>query len=531
MAGADVLLAVGLVGLAFLAAFAGLSVSAALSGNRQADRGLFDSADEPSVFVFAGDALLDATAQARQILAAAPREGSDWARLSRLLTPRLPDLAEARELAMTEGRTTILSRDGATRVVLEPNGDSLRLSILSVETADATVLVDRLSLAASRRELEGLRAISEGVPWLVWRDGPANPNGTRPITWANTAYLDRATEVTGQSESWPPPHIFETDPARDGFGDPRRLAIKHSSKAPSDWYVIYAQPLSDGVLYSAVTAAQEVASDAALRAFRQTLTQTFASLSAGLAIFDQNRVLTLFNTALTETLNLPVSFAASKPTLFAFLDRLRADRRIPEPRNYKGWRADLAALEGNASGPGYGETWTLSDGQVLRVTGRPHGDGAFALIFEDITSEIALTRQFRAELDLSQAVIDSMDEALAIFDASGVLAISNEAYATLWDSDPRTTLGDLTLPEATQRWTSRTAATPAWQALQAFVRQTEAREGWTRPVRMTDGRGLNVRVAPLAGGATLVGFRTDAADTQRPVNITRLAKRAAGASG
>ena len=105
---------------------------------------------------------------------------------------------------------------------------------------------------------------------------------------------------------------------------------------------------------------------------------------------------------------------------------------MPEPRNYKDWREKLTELEGGASGHGYAATWTLADGQVLEVVGRPHGNGAFALIFKDITSEIGLTRQFRAELDLNQAVLDSLEEALVIFDSNGVLTISNAAYATMW---------------------------------------------------------------------------------------------------
>jgi len=531
MAGADVLLILGIVGSAFLAALGGLGLTTVLSARSRRGAGPLAASDEGAVFLFADDQVLDATPQARQILSATPNEGSDWSRLLQLLTPRLPDLAQARDRALSGGRTTLLSTDGTTRVVLSVRDDVLRVSLAHVETSEATLQVDRLSLAAAQQEMETLRAISEGVPWLVWREDRVQPSGKGQINWANSAYLDCVAAINGQTETWPPPHIFDTDAGHDGFGEPRRLALLGSARAPTDWYTVSAQALADGVIYTAVSAAREVAADAALGAFRQTLTQTFASLDSGLAIFDQDRALTLFNPALAEILSIPVEFVITKPSLFTFLDRLREDRRMPEPRNYKEWRENLTELEGGASGHGYAATWTLADGQVLDVKGRPHGNGAFALIFKDITHEIALTRQFRAELDLSQAVLDSLDEALVIFDNARVLTLSNAAYAAMWGVDPRSSLGDMTLSDAMQRWNARTAATPAWKQLRTFAHAREDRAPWTDTLRMMDGRALSMRAAPLSGGATLVGFRIGTVRAPKVAGVTRLDRRAAGASG
>ncbi len=531
MVEADAFLAFWVAVGAILAAFGGLFLTALLSQNARNAPRPPERPEEGAVFLFADDHVLDATPQARQILSASPNEGSDWERLTRLLTHQLPEMADARDRAIAGGRTTLLSVDGSTRVVLVASDDVLRVTITHVETAEATLEVDRLSLAAAQRELEALRTIADGVPWLVWRETTAGRNGTVQITWANGAYLDLATDMTRQKDTWPPPCLFDTKNAREGFGDPRRMALQHTGLVASDWFTVFAKPLSDGVLYTAISAAREVEADAALGAFRQTLTQAFASLDTGLAIFDQSRALTLFNPALTEILSLPVEFVTAKPTLYSFLDRLREDRRMPEPRNYKDWREKLTELEGGASGHGYAATWTLADGQVLEVVGRPHGNGAFALIFKDITSEIGLTRQFRAELDLNQAVLDSLEEALVIFDSNGVLTISNAAYATMWDVDPGTSLHDITLPEAMQRWNARTAATPAWQQLRSFAYATSERSGWKDTLRMNDGRALDIRVAPLAGGATLVAFRIGTAGGRQPVDVAHLDKRVAGSSG
>jgi hypothetical protein len=49
--------------------------------------------------------------------------------------------------------------------------------------------------------------------------------------------------------------------------------------------------------------------------FVQTLTKTFATLAIGLAIFDRNRQLMLFNPALIDLPALPADFLSARPNL------------------------------------------------------------------------------------------------------------------------------------------------------------------------------------------------------------------------
>lgn len=77
------------------------------------------------------------------------------------------------------------------------------------------------------------------------------------------------------------------------------------------------------------------------------------------------------------------------------------------------------------------ETWSLETGQTYRVKGRPHPDGAIAFLLEDISTEVLLTRNFRAELEMGQNLVDTFDDALAVFSHAGVLTFSNKAYELL----------------------------------------------------------------------------------------------------
>ena len=73
----------------------------------------------------------------------------------------------------------------------------------------------------------------------------------------------------------------------------------------------------------------------------QTLTKTYATPSIGLAIFDRNRQLILFNPALIELPALPVDYLSARPNLLTAFDKLWDNQIMPETKK-------LCALEGKA---------------------------------------------------------------------------------------------------------------------------------------------------------------------------------------
>ena len=128
-----------------------------------------------------------------------------------------------------------------------------------------------------------------------------------------------------------------------------------------------------------------MAAEASLRRFVETLTETFAHLPIGLAVFDKNRRLGLFNPALTELVKIDAVWLAGRPSLRDFLERLRETRQMPEQKDFASWRRKLSELEEGAREGTYEESWQLPSGKIFRVTGRPHPQGALAFLFEDIS--------------------------------------------------------------------------------------------------------------------------------------------------
>jgi PAS domain-containing protein len=167
--------------------------------------------------------------------------------------------------------------------------------------------------------------------------------------------------------------------------------------------------------------------------------------------------------------------------------------------------ADLleAASEGR-----YQETWSLPSGSVYSVSGRPHPDGAIAFLFEDITAEITLTRQFRSELEMGQSIMDQMDDAIAVFANDGSMTFSNAAYHELWQMDPDASFAKVTIMDSSRVWQNMCAATPAWGEIRDFVAGGDGRTPWWANVQLRNGTPLVCKVSAIQNGATMVSFRS-----------------------
>lgn len=458
-----------------------------------------DSALQPIVLLFRNGVLIDATPPARMLLDGISGSDDPWSRLMNWLATRLPDdiaritpdLDEPLELVGSEGHGS-----ARLRLLAEPLAQgALRLRLTDPAAQNTAIMVDSLAQDALEAELELLRGSLDHTPMLVWRQDAAGR-----VIWANGAYVKSAEMRGGGQAEWPLPRLMEVS---DQPGQ-RRAQLELGGAV--HWYDCHTQRAGDQTMFYAVPADAAVRAERSLREFVQTLTKTFADLPIGLAIFDRERKLQLFNPALIDLTGLPTGFLTARPTLFDLLDRLREMRMVPEPRDYRSWRQQMASLEAAAATGHHVETWSLPGGQTYRVTGRPHPDGAVAFLFEDITSEISLTRKFRAELSLGAMVMDQLDDALAVFAPGGKLELSNGAYDSLWGEV------SVSLPEALRLWETRITAGSGFQRLREHL-LSRSKTGESGAMAAPEGGLMGWSVANLAGGRKLVRFQRSPALT------------------
>ncbi len=456
------------------------------------------------VFLIRGNRLIDANFSAHKFLEGFDMTGSGLPALRRAMFAMFDDAEDLLACAAPDGRLTARSRDNAMQAVSERLGESTRLKLKSTLVQNWSG-EDIHRMSAQDAELETLRKTTDAAPYLVWREAK---DGT-PI-WVNRAYLDTVKAAFGlaRASHWPLPRLFDD---ANSDASKRRSIIVENEDQPR-WFECYSAPLGDGTLLTAFEADSLVRAENQLRDFMQTLAKTFADLTVGLAIFDHSRNLQLFNPALQELTTLPTDFLSRRPKLSEFLDRLRENRMMPEPKNYKEWRKRITELEAAAENGSYSETWSLPGNLTYRITGRPHPDGAVAFLFEDISADISLTRQFKRELEISQALLDNMEDATAHFLNGGALVQTNKAYDDLWNISQGELAGaaifeDINVIEACRSWLSATEPTPVWGDFRDFVLDTGERGEWEASVRMKDGSELLCRFVPTSGGGSQAIFR------------------------
>ncbi|WP_417269229.1 PAS-domain containing protein [Celeribacter sp.] len=468
-----------------------------------------------TAFLFDEELLVDATPEARAILESTPKTGSDWSRLLSAFTSQFPDLKSNIAALADEEKLTIESRNGQAKLYCEWQRGLARISLKSRVSDDHLSEFDRHIVQAMEQELETLRATSENGPLLIWRE-----HLDQTVIWANSAYLalSDSFEPADEESSWPPRRLFNIDPSKsaDASGKdaetqiidsilPTRMALK----TPDDkqhWFDLYVSRQEDGTLYTAVPVDTAVQTEGQLRDLTQTLTNTFSHLTTGLAVFSRTRRLTFHNPALADLTGLSSEYFERSPSLMEFLDKLRDNQMMPEPKDYKSWRQNVAALESQAADGTFEEVWTLASQTTYRVKGRPLPDGAIAYFFEDISSEVSLSRRFRAEIETGQSVLDSLDEALAVFAHDGRLIMSNSAYHSLWGIEEDVALDETGIIESARLWYSKCAPSSVWNDIKDIVAGTAQVKDWTGTARLWDGRLLNCSVTPLPSGQTVARF-------------------------
>lgn len=355
-------------------------------------------------------------------------------------------------------------------------------------------------LRALNDEVQDLRRASDTTPHAVWQ-----VDSTGKVTWYNAAYEDLYIRLHNAKPKDDHP-VFEVNISAETQNGRQRVSTQPPYDAQKDWYDVSAVTVGDITIFHAIDVNAVVKSEAAQRNFVQTLAKTFAQLSIGLAIFDRNGQLALFNPALIDLTDLPADFLSGRPALLSFFDRMRENRRMPEPKNYSSWRQQIAEVIAAATDGRYQETWTLESGQTYRVKGRPHPDGAIAFLIEDISAEVSITRNFRAELELGQSLMDTFDEALVVFSSTGVLSFCNLAYRDMWGLDPDNSFADVTIADSVKEWRRMCETGARWAALTDFVLDFGERESWEMPATLAGGELLNCTVSRIASGATIIRF-------------------------
>jgi signal transduction histidine kinase len=238
-------------------------------------------------------------------------------------------------------------------------------------------------------------------------------------------------------------------------------------------------------------------------------------LATGVAIFAADGRLTFYNIAFRALFDLNAGFLDQGPTDGAVLDRLRADRKLPEQHDFRQWKAQLheayRALEPKE------HLWHLPDGRTLRVVTTSNPEGGVTYLYDDVTERLDLHRRYDALIKVQSETLDHLAEAVAVFGSDGRVRLHNPAFARMWKLQPE----GLDLHPHVEEVTAWTQAlhddNAVWRSLRAAVTAIDNREPIAARIERRDGMVIDLATMPLPDGATLVSFRniTDTVNVER----------------
>jgi signal transduction histidine kinase/PAS domain-containing protein len=244
--------------------------------------------------------------------------------------------------------------------------------------------------------------------------------------------------------------------------------------------------------------------------------RTLDELTTAVAIFRANGALVFYNQAFAQLWALDPAFLESAPTDSAMLDRLRADRKLPEEADFRTWKASLhAAYQAIEAREHW---WHLPDRRTIRVVAAPNPQGGVTYLFDDVTEKLALESRFNALLKVQSETIDHLKEAVAVFGSDGRLRLHNPAFEALWKFRPEELEDRPHADQILKACGARYRDAELWSRLKmAVTAMPDERKPVAVRIDLDDGAIVDVVTLPLPDGGTLTTFT----DVTANVNVER----------
>jgi signal transduction histidine kinase len=232
-----------------------------------------------------------------------------------------------------------------------------------------------------------------------------------------------------------------------------------------------------------------------------------AETADAVVIFNADQRLAYHNPAFARLWDLEPAWLAERPTHAAILDRLRQGRRLPEAADWVRFKAEELARHGRLQAAPEA-IWRVGGERILRVLSLPHPAGGLIMLFSDITPEVRLKSQFNHLIQVQQATLDKLTDAVAVFGADARLKLHNEAFQDLWAIPAEALAGGPTFDEVVERCVPLLHDMHFWGGLKGRITDPDpgVRAAARGEARTGDGRRLAWQSRPLPDGATLVSF-------------------------
>jgi len=419
---------------------------------------------------------------------------------------------------------TLLVRGAPAAVRL---GSSGAVILWWFDATESQAEIGRLGEESARLKLafDRLSGLIEAAPMPMWHRGPdmrlalVNDAYVRAVEAASAAdVIARGLELidvgTETSPLAAPQQARETSQAVSRVVP---ITIAGERRAAR----IVDVPLGDaGVAGYAMDVEEVERANSAFRRFVGSQRDTLDRLSAGVAQFGADRALLFCNQPFMRQFALKPEWVAERPDFDRLLDRMREANRVPETRDFPGWKTEHREWF-TATGGVQEENWLLQDGAHLRVVAQPLPDGGLLVIFEDRTEQAQLASARDTLLRVRTATFDNMFEAVGVFESDGRLHLWNNRFRQVWDFDEEFLAGHPHVDALAEIASSRLTNPARGALIREMVRSaTVERQQRSGRLALMNGRHFEFAAVPLPDGNALFTM-LDISDSRRVEGVLR----------
>jgi signal transduction histidine kinase len=161
--------------------------------------------------------------------------------------------------------------------------------------------------------------------------------------------------------------------------------------------------------------------------------EILTNISVAASLFDKNRRLRFYNQAFMNLWGFKPDYLDTAPDHLDILDKLRANRLIPESRDYKLWRNEVFAPYHDIKAH-YEDIWHTPQEKTIKCSISAYSDGGIVCLQEDVTDHIALEQSHNILLNNSQNTLNALDEGVILCDSYGKIKVVNDKIGDIFQT-------------------------------------------------------------------------------------------------
>lgn len=366
------------------------------------------------------------------------------------------------------------------------------------------------------KQVERLSAILDAAPLPIWIK---NQGGT--LSWINRAYVQATEQSDGDATIKANITLIKNDAIDTEYADVKQGLLGRARAVNAGsmrTFNVYEVDLSIGRTGFAVDVTPQEAAEKELDRHIKAHASTLDKLNTAIAIFGPDQRLRFYNQAYMALWNLDENWLQTHPSDGEILDRLRAQRALPEEANYREWRSKhLKSYTNLEARENY---WYLPDGRSLRVMSEHHPFGGVTYLYENLTKEYQLESRYNELFEVQRETLDNLAEAVALSGSDGRLKLFNPAFSKFWSLDAAFLDQKPHVEQLAQLESLSTDSRAGWQDIKYGVTGIEADRKPHEGRMSQDGRILRYRAVPLPDGNALLTF-TDVSDAAKAEQALR----------